>query len=86
MKTKKASASLNAVAPYDDQKWRAQDDCRTLMEAEKIKMDPKRFAAAKKEAAAKAIEMQQMADAAEDLAKGETDSKTEDAKEAKERK
>jgi hypothetical protein len=35
-----------AVAIKEDQRWRCESDLSTLMEAEKIKADPKRFAMA----------------------------------------
>lgn len=41
------SKSTAAPLAYDDGDWRAREDMRTLMEAEKIKKDPKRLAAAK---------------------------------------
>ena len=80
---KKTSNSMNMVSSYDDQAWRADEDCRTLMEAEKIRRDPKRMKAAQKAAVKKAKELQLTADAAKDLAEGTPDSKEEDAKEGK---
>ena len=35
-----------AIAISDDNRWRIEGDLNTLMEAEKIKADPKRLAAA----------------------------------------
>jgi hypothetical protein len=35
-----------AIAISDDNRWRVESDLSTLMEAEKIKADPKRLAAA----------------------------------------
>lgn len=43
----------------NDKKWMAQDDARTLAQAEAIKADPKRVAAAKKEAANMVKEQEQ---------------------------
>lgn len=40
---------------FDEAKWQAEQDMRTLMEAEQIKRDPKRLKAAK-EAAKKKLE------------------------------
>lgn len=37
---------MNTAAISDDNRWRAESDLSTLMEAEKIKSDPKRIAAA----------------------------------------
>lgn len=59
MATKKTSPS--AVAPYDDSKWRAEDDMRTLARAQEVMADPKRLAAAKKCAKEKLTEMQAVA-------------------------
>lgn len=47
--------SPTAVAEEKD--WRAEDDMRTLMNAEEIKNDPKRLAAAKAAAKKKLIEL-----------------------------
>lgn len=55
---KKKSASIGI---YDDAKWRAEDDMRTLARAQEIKSDPKRLAAAKKCAEEKLAEMQAVA-------------------------
>lgn len=60
MATKKASAPA-AVGVYDDAKWRAEDDMRTLARAEEVKRDPKRLAAAKKMAREKLAELQAVA-------------------------
>ena len=40
-------AKSKAYAIKEDDKWRCEADLHTLMEAEKIKADPKRFAACK---------------------------------------
>lgn len=40
----------------EDKKWRAESDVRTLMEAEKIKADPKRLKAAQDMAKEKMME------------------------------
>lgn len=37
-----------AVGAYDDSKWRAKDDLRTLQQAEEIREDSKRMKAAMK--------------------------------------
>lgn len=42
MATKRKSVNV----PMEDRDWRAEGDFRTLMEADAIKRDPKRFAAA----------------------------------------
>lgn len=42
-----------AVAIRPDEEWRCESDCHTLMEAEKIKADPKRLAKAQAYAAKK---------------------------------
>jgi hypothetical protein len=52
-----AKAKTAPSAVYDDSKWRAEDDMRTLVRAEEIKRDSKRLAAAKKAARAKQAEM-----------------------------
>ena len=60
MATKKASTPA-AIGSYDDSKWRAEDDMRTLARAEEVKADPKRLAAAKKIAKEKLAELQSIA-------------------------
>lgn len=40
-----------------EEKWQAESDMRTLVEAEEIKRDPKRLAAAKKQAQEKMLEV-----------------------------
>ena len=72
---KKSSNSLNETKAYSEDDWRAQEDCRTLMEAEKIEADPARFKAAKKEAKKKVKELQMTLDAAKELAGGDKDEK-----------
>jgi hypothetical protein len=64
---KKSTATL-APAPYDDSKWRAEDDMRTLVRAEEVRRDPKRLAAAKKAAREKQDEMKKEAQIVADLA------------------
>jgi hypothetical protein len=61
-----------ATAAYDDAKWRAQSDMRTLAEAAAIKADPKRLAAARKCAKEKLAEMQAETRAISTLANGKT--------------
>lgn len=57
-KTKKAGSSMNTISPYDDQAWRARNDCDTLMEAERIRADPKRLKAARGAAKEKCAELE----------------------------
>lgn len=45
----------NSVGKFNESEWRADQDMRTLMEAEQIKRDPKRLKAAK-EAAKKRLD------------------------------
>lgn len=54
MKTK------GGVAEIDD-KWRIEDDMRTLMQAREIQRDPKRMAAVRKLAQQKITDMQNLA-------------------------
>lgn len=54
-----ANKSKNTITAYDDSQWRAESDCHTLIEAEKIKADPARLKAAKAAAKKKMKEMQQ---------------------------
>jgi hypothetical protein len=56
MVTKKSSPA-NAIG-YDDAKWRAEDDMRTLTRAKEIEADRSRMTAAQKVAAQKIKEMQ----------------------------
>lgn len=58
-----AKKKSTAVGIYDDAKWRAEDDMRTLARAQEIKGDPKRLAAAKKCAEEKLAELQAVAGA-----------------------
>lgn len=55
---------LNAVAAVDD--WQTEDDLRTLMRAEEIEKDPKRYKAAKELAKKKLLEMASLVDGSED--------------------
>jgi hypothetical protein len=59
MEVKMASkkTSRNTIVAYDDQKWRVEQDLRYLVEAEKIRKDPKRMKAAQALAAEQADEM-----------------------------
>ena len=59
MATKKPNPST-AMA-FDDAKYRAEDDMRTLARAQEITSDPQRLAAAKKMAKQKLAEMQAVA-------------------------
>lgn len=54
---------------YDDRRWMAQDDARTLARAEEIKGDSKRFKAAAKEAKSMAKEKMDEANAMKKIAK-----------------
>lgn len=45
------------TAISEDKKWRAESDLRTLVEANEIKKDRKRFEAAQKLASEKSLEM-----------------------------
>lgn len=46
---KSKSTKANSASPMDvDSDWRAESDLRTLVEAEKIKKDPKRLKACMK--------------------------------------
>ena len=55
---KKATA---AIGLFDDAKWQAEEDMRTLIRADEIKADKKRFAAAKAMAKTKLEEKRQEA-------------------------
>jgi hypothetical protein len=44
----------------DEKKWRAQDDLRTLIEAEKIKKDKARLSAAMKESREQILALQKV--------------------------
>lgn len=46
----------------DEKRWRAESDMRTLAEAEEIRKDPKRLAAAKAMAKEKLGELQKVVD------------------------
>lgn len=63
MATKKAATPAVTV-DYDESKWRAEDDMRTLARAQEVMADPKRLAAAKKCAKEKLTEMQAVANMA----------------------
>lgn len=51
----------NAVSIRPDEEWRAECDCNTLMEAEKIKADPKRLAKAQAYAKKRMMEVAKVA-------------------------
>ena len=51
-----ATKRSKAVAIKPDEEWRCESDCHTLMEAEKIKADPKRYEKAKAYAKKKMME------------------------------
>lgn len=40
-------STVPSLAPQPDEDWRAENDMRTLVEAEQIKRDPKRLARAR---------------------------------------
>ncbi len=48
----------------DEKKWRVESDLRTLVEADEIRKDPKRLAAAKALAKEKTTELQKISAAA----------------------
>lgn len=52
---------MNAIASKSEADWCAEDDMRTLMEAEKIKADPKRLKAARAMAKTKVAAMTKIA-------------------------
>lgn len=54
MATKRKGMSAVAVRPEEE--WRCEADCHTLMEAEKIKADPKRYEKARAYAKKKMME------------------------------
>lgn len=58
MSKKKATGSICCI---DDGEWRAESDLRTLVEAEKIKKDKKRFAAAQAKAKEQMMEVASVA-------------------------
>jgi hypothetical protein len=64
-------AKASAVA-YDESKWRAEADMRTLAEAAAIRRDPKRLAAARKAAKSRLAEMKAETQAISTLAAGKT--------------
>jgi hypothetical protein len=51
-----ATKRSKAVAIKPDEEWRCESDCHVLMEAEKIKADPKRYEKAKAYAKKKMME------------------------------
>lgn len=55
MAKKSRGGNLASVAP--DEQWRVESDLRTLMEAEAIERDPKRYKAAKQLAQKKLLEI-----------------------------
>lgn len=58
MAKKKSSGSICCM---DESDWRAKSDLRTLVEAEKIKKDKKRFAAAQAKAKEQMMEVASVA-------------------------
>lgn len=57
MATKKKAAAVAVDSYPGEDKWRAEDDMRTLARAAEIHKDPKRLAAAKKMAREKLAEL-----------------------------
>lgn len=51
-----ATKRSKTIAIKPDEEWRCESDCRTLMEAEKIKADPQRYEKAKAYAKKKMME------------------------------
>lgn len=51
---------MKAAAIKADDKWRVEDDIRTLMSAREIQRDPKRMAAVRKLAQEKMAEMKKL--------------------------
>jgi hypothetical protein len=49
-----------AIAMKDEDKWRVEDDMRTLMQAREIQRDPKRMAAVRKLAQEKMADMKKL--------------------------
>lgn len=65
VETAKGTALMSAVeARKEQEQWRIESDMRTLMEAEEIRRDPKRFEAARKMAQTKLVELGAVAGAA----------------------
>ncbi len=56
-------AKSNKVKIAEDEEWRVESDLRTLMDAEKIRRDPKRLAKAKALAKARMLEAAAVASA-----------------------
>lgn len=56
-------AKSNKVKIAEDEEWRVESDLRTLMDAEKIRRDPKRLAKAKALAKARMLETAAVASA-----------------------
>jgi hypothetical protein len=56
-------AKSNKVKISEDEEWRVESDLRTLMDAEKIRRDPKRLAKAKALAKARMLEAAAVASA-----------------------
>jgi hypothetical protein len=49
--TKKKAVAVSEPSAFDEDSWRAESDLRTLVEAAKIRKDPKRMAAVRKKEA-----------------------------------
>lgn len=63
IKAVKRAVKVIPTPSSDDAKWRAEDDARTLMRAEEIKRDRKRFGAAKGIAKKQIVELSKIAKA-----------------------
>lgn len=59
-------AKSKAIEIKPDEEWRAEADLHTLMEAEKIKADPKRYAKAQAIAKKKMMEVAKVASEGKD--------------------
>ena len=60
-----ATKRSKAVAIKPDEEWRCESDCHVLMEAEKIKADPKRYKAAQALAKQRMMEVAKVASESE---------------------
>ncbi|MGH8446871.1 MAG: hypothetical protein ACREVL_16485 [Solimonas sp.] len=61
LKVNVVSMPNSGLTEATNNKWQTEEDMRTLLRAEEVKRDPKRFAAAKKLAAEKLKEMETVA-------------------------
>lgn len=65
----KKSKGVAVPMKFDESRWRAEEDARTLAEAESIKKDPKRMAKAAKRAGQMAKEKMDQANAMKRVAR-----------------